>query len=56
MLVSINASLYEIILGCRIDASIRTSLRAFYFSLSDRLFKFTFFSAYSKLSSQRFTL
>ena len=40
-----NASLYELMFGCLILANIRTSFKAFSFSLSDSLIIFTFFRA-----------
>jgi hypothetical protein len=41
-----NASLYPIMLGCCIDASILTSFKAFYFSLLVNFPILTFFIAY----------
>lgn len=45
LLSSIKASLYETTLGWFIEARIRTSFKAFSFSLSDKLSILTFFSA-----------
>jgi hypothetical protein len=51
-----KACLYEATFLCLIEASILTSFKAFSFSLSDKCDIFTFFNAYSRPSSKRFTL
>lgn len=51
-----NASLYCITFACLTLANILTSFNAFYFSLSDKDYSFTFFKAYSKPSAILLTL
>lgn len=51
-----NASLYDATNGFLMLARIRTSLRAFSFSLSDKLYILTFLRAQISPSSNRFTL
>ena len=52
---SINASLYDEMLGCFILANIRTSFNAFSFSLSDNFIILTFLRAYISPSASLLT-